>query len=571
MSKEINNFKEKDDEKEVNKNSQSNLNDILSKTLKNTSSVFVISILSKIINLLCNIILVRNISKEAYGIAKIYLEFAFTLICFFPRETIRKTAQKFCPDKDEKKELKKYYIVSQLYTLMLIPMIIYCLLLFFGFITFDSSGNIKPNFIHLIIYIICGMVEMVAEPVILYMNLHMENILIGITVGNFVRVISNVIFVKIFKFDLSSFTFSRILGSVCYLCYILYLGRFKYKLNFSNFIPKNFKIFLNKKEKFIDGIDISSLKDILFQFIKLTVLNMVLSNCEKLLLSFILKQSNEEKSEYSFIIENFAIITRLLLKPIEDTFYNLINKLKNYDNNNEKDKEKDNKSNRIIFDVLNFFIKCLLIFGTLLICYYILCGKELIELVYSKKWATNVTDKIGCAYSIYIVIISINGIIECFANATNDSNQMNISYILLTLNSVLLVALMYFLSKWDICGLILANAASMLFRINGNLYIIYCGKKEKIKENKTDDNKKYDSFLINEIKTFQKNCFLSNSSLLLTTLCIIFGLYIKRYIEGKLIIIKVVVFGFIGMINVIFIGLCEYKSIKNSIKKIKGL
>lgn len=568
MSKEINNFNEKDEQKEINKNSQSNLNNILSKTLKNTSSVFVISIVSKIINLLCNVILVRNISKEAYGIAKIYLEFAFTLVCFFPRETIRKTAQKFCPDKDEKKELKKFYIVAQLYTLMIIPMIIYCLLLFLGFITFDSSGNIKPNFIHLIIYIICGMVEMAAEPVILYMNLHMENILIGITIGNFVRVISNVIFVMVFKFDLSSFTFSRILGSVCYLSYILYLGRFKYKLNFSNFIPTNFKIFLSKKEKYIDGIDISSLKDILFQFIKLTVLNMILSNCEKLLLSFILKQSNEEKSEYSFIIENFAIITRLLLKPIEDTFYNLINKLKNYSNNTEKDKEKDS---RIIFDVLNFFIKCLLIFGTLLICYYILCGKELIELVYSKKWATNVTDKIGCAYSIYIVIISINGIIECFANATNDSNQMNISYILLTLNSIFLVFLMYFLSKWDICGLILANAASMLFRINGNLFIIYCGKKEKIKENKSDDNKKYDFLLINEVKSFQKNCFLSNSSLLLTSLCIIFGLYIKRYIEGKLIIIKVGVFGFIGMINVIFIGLCEYKTIKNAIKKIKGL
>jgi hypothetical protein len=296
---------------------------------------------------------------------------------------------------------------------------------------------------------------------------------------------------------------------------------------------------------------------------------MILSNCEKLLLRFILKQSNEEKSEYSFIIENFAIITRLLLKPIEDTFYNLVNKLKNYDNNTEKEKEKDS-NNRIIFDVLNFFIKCLLIFGTLLICYYILCGKELIELVYSKKWATNATDKIGCAYSIYIVIISINGIVECFANATNDSNQMNISYLLLTINSIFLVFLMYLLSKWDICGLILANAASMLLRINGNLYIIYCGKKEKIKENISEDNKKYDFLLINEIKSFQKNCFLSNSSLLLTTLCIIIGLYIKRYIEGKLIIIKVVTFGFIGMVNVIFIGLCEYKSIKNAIKKIKG-
>ena len=553
-------------QKEKNSN---NLNNILSKTLKNTSSVFIISIISKIISLLCNIILVRHISKDAYGTAKIYLEFALSLICFFPRETIRKTAQKFCPDKDSNKELKKFYLVSQLYSLIFLPMIIYSFLLFFGFITFDSSGNMKQNFIHLIIYIFAGLIELLVEPIILYMNLNMENILIGLTIGDSIRIISNVTFVVCFKMDLGSFTFSRLLGSICYLLYFLYLGKFKYKLDFAKFIPKNYKIFFNNREKIVDGINISPLKDILFQFIKLTLLNMVLSNCENLILSFVIKNTNEEKGEYSFIIENFSIITRLILKPIEDTFFNLINKLKSYDNKNEDKNNDDDKV--LIIDILKLFIKCLSIFGTLLICYYFLCGKELIELVYSKKWATNITDKIGCAYSIYISIISINGVVECFANATNNSDQMNISYVLLTLNSILLVLFMFLLSSWDTCGLILANAISMIFRINGNLYIIFCGKKEISNKNKDDDDKKYNNILIYDIKSFQKNCFLSNPSLILTLLCIIFGNIIKKYIEKKLIIIKCAIFGLIGMINVGFIGLCEYKSIKNILVKIKGM
>ena len=132
-----------------------------------------------------------------------------------------------------------------------------------------------------------------------------------------------------------------------------------------------------------------------------------------------------------------------------------------------------------------------------------MCGNELIELVYSKKWATNVTEKIGCAYSIYIVIIAINGVIECFTNATNDSNQMNLSYILLTLNSILLVFFNFLQSDWDI-GLIFANAISMMFRINNNLYIILCGKKEKIQmhNDDDDDNKKYNTNLFLDIKSF---------------------------------------------------------------------
>ena len=560
----------KNEQKERNQN---NLNNILSKSLKNTSSVFVISIISKIISLLCNIILVRHISKDAYGTAKIYLEFALSLICFFPRETIRKTAQKFCPDKDSNKELKKYYLVSQLYSLIFCPMIIYSFIIFFGFITFDSSGNMKLNFIHLIIYIFSGLIELLVEPIILYMNLNMENILIGLTIGDSIRIISNVTFVILFKMDLGSFTFSRLLGSFCYLLYFLYLGKFKYKLDFTKFIPQNYKLFFNKKEKIVDGINITPLKDILYQFIKLTLLNMVLSNCENLILSFVIKKTNEEKGEYSFIIENFSIITRLILKPIEDTFFNLINKLKNYENKKEDKKNNDNDDKILIFDILQLFIKCLSIFGILLISYYFLCGKELIELVYSKKWATNITDKIGCAYSIYIAIISINGIVECFANATNNSDQMNISYVLLTMNSILLVIFMFLLSNWDTCGLILANAISMIFRINGNLYIIFCGKKEISNKIIDDDNKKYKNKnnIIYDIQSFQKNCFLSNLSLILTSLCIVFGNFIKKYIEGKLILIKCGVFGIIGMINIVFIGLCEYKSIKNIIIKIKGM
>ena len=71
------------------------------KTLYNTSLVVAVSFLTKVINLVCNIFLARKISKDAYGITKVYLEFAFMLLLYFPRETIRKSSQKFCPHQDD--------------------------------------------------------------------------------------------------------------------------------------------------------------------------------------------------------------------------------------------------------------------------------------------------------------------------------------------------------------------------------------------------------------------------------------------------------------------------------------
>ena len=92
--------------------------DLLSKTLKNTYNTFALSVMSKVVNLFCNIVLARHISKNDYGIVKIYLEFAFLLIINFPRETIRKTSQKFCTDKDKIKEKNKYYIICKIYSLL---------------------------------------------------------------------------------------------------------------------------------------------------------------------------------------------------------------------------------------------------------------------------------------------------------------------------------------------------------------------------------------------------------------------------------------------------------------------
>ena len=74
------------------------------------------------------------------------------------------------------------------------------------------------------------MSELLAEPVILFMNLHMENILIASTIGNFVKIISNVFFVVFFKFDLWAFTFSRIIGSFCSLVYIVILLHLWYNI-----------------------------------------------------------------------------------------------------------------------------------------------------------------------------------------------------------------------------------------------------------------------------------------------------------------------------------------------------
>ena len=622
-----NNSKEKDDKAneqkpiEVVEIEKEDMSLFFRKTLRNTLSAFFLSLISTVVNFTCNIPLLRNVSKESYGIVKVHLELGFTLINFIPRETIRRASQKFCPDKDPQKEKQKYIIVSQLNYIFFFCFSFISVIVFFSFMLFTDSERLHENYIQLIVYIACGLLELLIEPVIMHMNLHMENKFLPITISSITRVITNTIFVSIFKMDLWGFTLSRIIGSTVYISYIFSLGIFKYKLNFFNFIPRDYKALIFGKSN-VNGINILYLREILFQFIKLNLLNFILSRCQNVILSFIMKSTDEEKSDYSFISQNYGLITRFLLEPIIDAFYNLVNKVKliekkiSYIPKNEESKEnislnKDNSEEKTINEngelctlsehsmkksssdddlfkakkdtqnieikdskreinyelavkLLQLFLKIFTFIGILIIPYYLLIGTETMGLIYGEKWQTNTIDKIGDCYSYYVIIVAVSDLIKNFGNATNDTRQMNLSYISLIINALFLSILMYILSKWDICGLIISNELSAVFLINFNLFIVFCGKNTKLAfifEEKS---------LFNDIEHFINKCFISKNSILFSAILISIGHYVKKtLLVDYTVLIKMSAIGFIGFINVCLIYIFDYKKFMDDLNFIK--
>jgi len=603
------------------------INELLYKTIKNTSSVFLLSSTTTILNFLCNIPLLRAVTKESFGTVKVYLELAFSLINYIPRETIRRTSQKFCPDKDPIKEKEKYILTSQLNMIMMIIFAFIGIIIYFCFVFFTNSTQLHQNLIQLIIYMVCALVELLCEPVILYMNLKVENKFIPITLSSLSRILSNTILAVFFKLDLWSFTLARTTGSIVYLSYILYLGFHKYKIDFKDFIPRDINLLLRGKVK--NDINIEYLRAVLFQFMRLNLLNLIIQNCEGLVLSFIVKNSEEEKSDYSFVAQNFSLVLRFFVEPVTDGFYILVNKLKYMEKKVENKISINNTSNEIISDdnvnsseikneeknemqekdnskeksintdkmidveiketngqennenekintnirepnialtlkVLQLFIKIFLTCGIILIAYYTLFGIEIIELIYGKKWANNNISKIGDSYAHYVVIVSVFDLVESFANSVNNSRQMNLSYISYVINSILLFFIMYLLSIWDICGIVMANVLSCVLIINCHLFVVFCGKKEK------KQNESIPSSIIDEIKHFQKMCFVSGKSIIVTSILISLTYFLKEILlinKGLLTICSSC--GAIAIINSCFICFFEYKQFISNLNEIK--
>jgi CRISPR/Cas system-associated protein Cas5 (RAMP superfamily) len=487
---------------------------------------------------------------------------------------------------------------------------------------FTDSDKLHENYIQLIVYILCGLLELAIEPVIMYMNLHMENKFLPITISSISRVVTNSFFVSVFGMDLWGFTLSRIIGSIVYFSYIFCLGAFRYKLDFTKFVPTNIRYLICGKEV-MNETNILYLREILYQFLKLNLLNLILSRCQNVVLSFVVKSTAEEKSDYSFISQNYGLITRFLLEPIIDAFYNMVNKIKyieprndkllneendmngkispegsmnlNIENNkiqmeegetkNEKtDSDKNiisieqntevkkeiKKEKEINYDLtiklLQLFLKIFTYVGVLMIPYYLLIGTEIMGVIYGKRWENNTIDKIGDCFSYYVVVEAVSNLIKNFGNATNDTHQMNLSYVSLIVNAVILYILMYLLSKWDICGLIVSNEFSSVFLINFNLYIIFCGKVNNLLINVMEK-----STLFSEINHFIKKCFITKSSIIITTLSLIAGHSAKKVLLVEYpVSIKIWSVIGIGAINVLLLYLSERKSFVRDLNIIRS-
>jgi len=419
--------------------------------------------------------------------------------------------------------------------------------------------------------------------------------------------------------DLWGFTLSRIIGTTVYFTYIFCLGAFRYKLDFTKFVPTNIRYLICGKE-IMNETNILYLREILSQFVKLNLLNLILSRCQNVVLSFVVKSTNEEKSDYSFISQNYGLITRFLLEPIIDAFYNMVNKIKHIEPKNNKymneendgkispegsmnlnietnkiqieegetkekadvdnnmiseenmieNKKEPKKEKEINYDLtiklLQLFLKIFTYVGVLMIPYYLLIGTEIMGVIYGKRWENNTIDKIGDCFSYYVVVEAVCNLIKNYGNATNDTHQMNLSYLSLVVNAVILYILMYLLSKWDICGLIVSNEFSSVFLINFNLYIIFCGKVKNILINALPQ-----SSLFSEVNHFIKKCFITKSSIVITTLSLIAGHAAKKvFLVEYAVSVKILAVIVIGALNVILLYLFERGSFVRDLNIIRS-
>ena len=512
-------------------------NNYFLRTIKNTSFFVVISLITKILNLVINIFVIRKITKKTFGIAKIYFESSFLMLQYFPLETMRKTTQKYCCGEKDNVENIRFEQCSRITWLLNIIFIFLTIPIWYIYVTYGE--NLSDVKFQMFLHLFCANLELFVEPILLYCNIKFYNNykLAVITLSNYVKVFTTFILVIFFNLELWAFTIARILSSLIYVIYLVYISYRQLNLKTNSIFPFFFSLkdcdnlyeenskekkIKNKVDYFMNWLNLFNpiLKEIFLSFVYINILKMILTYTEKIFLSFFIKFHESEKSEYSFVIDNFAILIRFFLEPLESNFFNLINKIKvpiedkqndntpinNKNDNNIDESENDflnkkkiseytkNKKSTInkMMNILNLFLRFLLIFGILLVGYIYTIGKEVFMLVFGSSWATETAIVLLKNYSIYIFIISLNGILEAFGNAISNKRQMNLFNKMMVFNSIFLITFSILMNGYSVLGLIYANGLAMLLRIIGNIYIIFSesfiNEQIEYEKNKLDDS-----------------------------------------------------------------------------------
>ena len=497
--------------------------------------IILMTIISKIIHVIFTVLIIRVVSKKAYGIESVYLSFIHDIIISFPSQVIRISASCYSHDQSPVIEKKNFINSSKLSWLINFIIIPVSILLYYIFVLMDPTlVNYKY---HIILYIFSGIIENSVEPVMIYINVKVIN-----SIKTFILFFNDILnlftcYILCYKFnlDLWAFTLSRLITSIFYCTLLFYLA-LSYNIDIWLLIPS--PKLLKKRIQFYYNI-IKKEDSELISLIKLEIrawsTDLLLKSIERIVLSFFVTYSDDIKAEYLFVKGNFEFFIDRFISPTGENFFILLNKIKNFNNittlrsgieitekgdfsfndnqyiiKNLSTKNSAVKKESYPYKLLKTHIKLYLITGILMFCVFSILGKNFLLWLFTDKWANETTFSL---MKLFVLSISLNLIETTFISysaAIYNSFNRKLIKGFGRANNFLLIALSFSLIQINIKGLVYANIIKSSINILLNWYFTVRNEFWDI------ENKYIERFIFKEMISFAKDSSMKNNSLFYT-------------------------------------------------------
>lgn len=421
----------------------------------------------KIISFTLNMVIIRHLSKDMLGVINIRLFLLNTTVLFLSTEAIDNA----CLSKFEDRNWT--HIINLSWLTVPLACLFGAIFSYIWLYVLDvPDPEVIPHYhLGVIAYAFAPAICNMARP---HFIIAMSYFFVGLRVGtvafseSFKVLVSVALIIWMPELGIVAFGFGQIMGECAYV--FLYYSFFALYLDDTldpsfpfqyprDFLPKRIKPLVDKRQS-----------ELTKSFFKQCFLKIFLTEGEKYVMTIFRVLSLAEQGIYGTVSNLGAMVPRFVFAPIEESgrlfFSQLLHR-------GEKHIDQSKEEAQLAYQVLKHLLRGMFLIGSIMLVFgnsysYLLLnfygGRVLSECSgpYILKW-----------FFVYVLVLAVNGIMECFHFALMDTEETDSYNHKMLLFSVLSLIGSLILPKYfGGAGFILANCAVMLARIYFSLLFI---------------------------------------------------------------------------------------------------
>uniref|UniRef100_A0A7E4URV5 Protein RFT1 homolog n=1 Tax=Panagrellus redivivus TaxID=6233 RepID=A0A7E4URV5_PANRE len=403
--------------------------------------------LARLLSFAISAYLVRHVPMNLLGLINVRMYLLYSTICFLVREPFRKT----CMNADlTVKQAQKYAFLCVPFSIV----VTFIITFLFTIRTSTETGFDDHFFTLSIIFGASALIETFVEPCAIFALKMGQNKLFSITqsISTFLpKFIAFVLIVGTNTSPIVALSYSQLASSLVYaIIYIVSFMRSRYPFE------------EHGRQYSYEKSEIKLMTSLVFH----SSLKQVLTEGAGYVMVFMNVLSLEQQGVYNTIERLGSLVTRLVLTPLEESaFMYFSTRLNRQSGNTANSSKKSAEAEKTYFAVLRIIISV----GLTVFVFGLPYSALVIRLYGGQVLVDNQGHQMLMAYLVYLLIMAVNGLTECFAFASMNSSEILFHGYILTGSIILHLILNWALSFWiGAFGFIFANCVNSALRIYFN-------------------------------------------------------------------------------------------------------
>ncbi|XP_043266072.1 protein RFT1 homolog [Colletes gigas] len=453
---------------------------ILKSSLENASFNIMFQILCRGVTFVLNAFVVRHVGQAVLGVINVRLLLLESMILFLSREPFMKACLTNTAEHNWAQVVNLLWITVPICLLMSLT---------FGYIWLFvlTASEALPAYytfavwavaLSCIIEMSSLIVQLVASAFLFVrLKIILDTIMIAIRTLTFVPLILHNPENALFAFGVAQLT-AAIFHTTSHYGYFYYYikrmnkcklkRRMSLKDNSDEYVVREFPFqtikdflpgHLKNKEPYVD----KKLTILTWSFFRQGILKQILTEGERLIMTVMPVLTFTEQGTYEIVNNLGSLAARFIFRPIEESGYFYFTQMIKRDKQiNDQNPVKIQES----VNVLAHLCSAVLSIGLVVLVFGQSYSSTLLWLYGGTKLTSHLPILLMRAHCLAILLLGINGVTECYTNATADSATINKSNLIMIYESIAFLGASYLFAIWfGPVGFILGNCVNMSLRI----------------------------------------------------------------------------------------------------------